>query len=86
MKANLLLAIFGALMFTIMLGLWLEREAHVCPVKLMSIMDNQRLLVERGYDIGGDGVDGRMGPNTITAFDEAYGNQCAYEIVDLKGE
>ena len=58
-------------------GLVVERELHVCPepqVKLMSVMDSQRLLVERGYDIK---VDGKDGPATQKAFNEAYGNQCA---------
>lgn len=70
-------AILVGLLLIFLVGLCLERASHVCPepeVALQSIMDTQRMLVDRGYNVK---VDGIYGPATERALTEAYGNQCA---------
>ncbi len=47
---------------------------------LPSQADVQRELIRRGYDIGDDGVDGKVGTDTRTAWDLAYNQQCAVDI------
>ncbi len=40
---------------------------------LMSPIGIQKQLVELGYDIK---IDGKLGPETMSAWNEAYGEQC----------
>ena len=44
-----------------------DREAH--DNKTPTKKELQTMLVNDGFDIGGDGVDGHIGPNSIAAWD-----------------
>ena len=49
---------------------------------ILSPKDIQRQLVEMGYDIGPDGVDGNIGTDTKLAWDKAICNQYAIEDME----
>jgi len=46
----------------------------------------QQMLVDAGYDICEDGVDGKIGGKTKTAWDEAVFNQYAAEYMTPTGK
>ena len=49
-------------------------EGHFAD-EIPTVVEFQTLLVEKGYDIGIDGIDGVPGPNTIGAWKLAINNQ-----------
>ncbi len=73
---------------SICVGRVIERVQHTCPepalnsvgqVLLLSQAEVQKQLIEIGYDIGPNGLDGWIGPDSRKAWNTAYGNQCAAE-------
>jgi len=69
-------AIIIGLVFCIGTGCWLEsKEPDQAVVPVPTFIEVQQMLVDRGYDIGTDGVDGVIGPNTIKGWDRAICDQ-----------
>ena len=58
-------------------GALYEYTQHKCYIpepQLLSMTETQRLLVELGYDLK---IDGKIGPQTLAAWDHAFCEQSA---------
>ena len=55
-------------------------EGYLIPTR----GDIQQMLVDRGYDIGPKGVDGKIGEDTITAWDRAICDQYAAQYFGVQ--
>lgn len=75
MKPTIYMILVGVCLFFAGAG-W-EHQGHTCVAPepaLLSIADTQRRLVELGYDVK---VDGKVGPQTLAAWDHAFCEQSA---------
>ena len=84
-------AILIGLLIIALIGLWLHREAQwqekleveqerfrAEQARLESIEETQTKLVNLGYDIGTDGIDGKLADcNTVRALNQALCDQSA---------
>ncbi len=81
------LFVFGLLIMTIGLTIvmihnqdhiqHLEFELTLCKARIPTIREIQEKLLDKGYDIGPKGIDGKMGEDTIKAWETAVCNQYA---------
>ena len=67
MKNAIIIVLIFSLLLVIVGGAT-EREVIELPPRLLSPVELQEYLIEKGYDLGPSGVDGIIGPRTITCW------------------
>ena len=61
-------------------------EDYPEPFKIPTVEEVQTMLVNRGYDVGPDGIDGKMAKcNTLTAWRQAEFDQYAAKFMTASG-
>lgn len=85
MKTTLIITLLLALI-TVIAGAFIVRAMpsldgvpNIQKERIPTPTEIQQLLIERGYNVGPDGADGKIGTKTLKAWDRAICDQYAAE-------